>query len=83
MLSFCVRKKDLGSDPVPLSIIARGDTLNYTLEIKNQENVIILVDTSNTPCALDSILSKDGYDHYRVDAEKIHSYVFYQKQMCY
>lgn len=83
MLSFCVRKKDLGFDPVPLSIIARGDTLNYTLEIKNQENIIILVDTSDTPCALNSNLYKKGHDHYRVDAKKIHSCVFYQKQDCY
>ena len=55
--------------------------MNYTLEIKNQENVIILVDTSNTPCASDLILYKRDHDHYRVDAEKIHSYVFYQKKV--
>ena len=79
---FASEKKDLGSDPVPLSIIARGDTLNYALEIKNQENVIILVDSSNTPCASDSILYKRGHNHYRVDAEKIHSCVFYLYQSC-
>lgn len=75
--------KDLGTNPIAVSVISKGDTLNYILEIKNQENIIILVDTSNTPCASNSILYKRDYDHYRVDAEKIHSCVFYQKQECY
>ena len=80
---FQTEYKDLGSEPLPVSIIAKGDTLNYALEIKNQENIVILVDTSNTPCASDSNLSKKGHDLYRVDAEKIHSCVFYLDQSCY
>lgn len=79
---FATKFKDLGSDSISVSIIGKGDTLNYALEIKNQENIIILVDSSNAPCASDSILSKRGHDLYRVDADKIHSCVFYLYQSC-
>lgn len=80
--NFQTEYKDLGSDSISVSIIGKGDTLNYALEIKNQENIIILVDSSNAPCASDSILSKRGHDLYRVDADKIHSCVFYLYQSC-
>lgn len=74
---------DLGSDPLSVTIVAGKDSLNYSLEIKNQNNIFIIVDILDNPCDSDSVLSKKGYGHYRVDTERIHSCVFYYEQECY
>ena len=79
---FKTEYKDFGSDTISASIIGMGDTLNYSLEIKNEASINIIVDTSNTPCATDSILTKQGWNLYRVDGENIHSCVFYLDIIC-
>ena len=81
--SYQTEFKDFGSNQVPLTLVAMGDTLCYLLDIKNQNNILIVVDSSNTPCETNSDLSKNGYDQYRVDAKRVHSCVFYYEQMCY
>ena len=46
---FKTELKDLGSEAISVNIVGMGDTLNYSLEIKNEKNIIIIVDTSNKP----------------------------------
>ena len=79
---FKTELKDLGSEAISVNIVGMGDTLNYSLEIKNEASINIIVDTSNTPCATDSILTKQGWNLYRVDGENIHSCVFYLDIIC-
>ena len=79
---FKTELKDLGSEAISVNIVGMGDALNYSLEIKNEKNIIIIVDTSNTPCASDSVLTKQGEDLYRVDGKNMHSCVFYLDTAC-
>ena len=74
---FITELKDLGSEAISISIVGMDDTLDYSLEVKNEKNIIIIVDTSDTPCAADSILTRRGQDLYRVDGKSMHSCVFY------
>ena len=75
--------KDLGSKPIALSVTLNGDSLNYSLEIENQSNIFVVVDSVYRSCDSSYFLSKKGYGHYRVDSKQLYSCVFYYEQMCY
>ena len=79
---FITELKDLGSEAISISIVGMDDTLDYSLEVKNEKNIIIIVDASDTPCAADSILTRRGQDLYRVDGKSMHSCVFYLDTAC-
>lgn len=75
--------KDLGSKPIAVSVVSNGDTLDYSLEIENQSNIFVVIDSVYRSCDSSYSLPKKGYGHYRVDSKQVYSCVFYQKQECY